>query len=54
MEERKMYEIPDNYNAFEELEAEQERRQRMRKRLAYIYGKTEWEGCKEAVYGSLE
>ncbi len=49
-----MYEIPDNYNAFEELEAEQERRQRMRKRLAYIYGKTEWEGCKEAVYGSLE
>ncbi len=42
-----MYEIPDNYNAFEELEAEQERRQRMRKRLAYIYGKTEWEGWEE-------
>lgn len=43
-----MYEVvPDNYDAFEELEAEQERRQRMRKRLAYIYGEAEREGGEE-------
>lgn len=39
-----MYEVPDNYDAFEELEAEQERLQRVRKRLAYAYGKVEGEG----------
>ncbi len=47
-EERRMYEIvPDNYDAFEELEAEQERLQRVRKRLAYAYGKAEGEGWEE-------
>ena len=30
--------VPDNYDAFEELEAEQERWRRMRRRLAYAYG----------------
>ncbi len=34
-----MYEtVPDNFDAFEELEAEQERYRRMRRRLAYAYG----------------
>lgn len=39
-----MYETaPDNYDAFEELEAEQERWRRMHRRLAYLYGEAERE-----------
>ncbi len=41
-----MYEtVPDNYDAFEELEAEQKRCRRMRRRLAYLYGEEERENC---------
>ena len=48
-----MYEIvPDNYDAFEELETEQERLQRMRKRLAYIYGEVEREEREDEQYPS--
>ncbi len=44
--------IPDNYDAFEELETEQERLQRMRKRLAYIYGEVEREEREDEQYSS--
>lgn len=43
-----MYEtVPDNYDAFEELEAEQQRWQRMHRRLAYLYGEAEREGWED-------
>lgn len=40
----KMYEMaPDNYDAFEEYEAERERLKRMRRRYTYAYGEDETE-----------